>query len=89
MGVVPAVLALTALTLLSEAGEVGAEGLAQAVQQALASNPDVLEARSSWQAREEELRQAKAGYRPSVDLNAGIGHEYTDSPATRDRGGVQ
>ena len=87
MGVVPAVLALTALTLLSEAGEVGAEGLAQAVQQALASNPDVLEARSSWQAREEELRQAKAGYRPSVDLNAGIGHEYTDSPATRDRGG--
>jgi len=74
---------VTALVFLNGAGEVGAETLAQAVQDALTSNPDVLEARSRWQARTEELRQAEAGYRPTIDLNAGIGPEYTDRPATR------
>lgn len=58
-------------------------GLAQVVSEALSSNPDVAEARSQWLARRAEVRQAEGGYLPSVDLNAGIGYERTDSPTTR------
>lgn len=59
--------------------------LAELVYEALASNPDVAEARDRWLAREDEQREAHGGYYPSVDLNAGIGYEYTDSPSTRGR----
>ncbi len=57
--------------------------LAQVVGDALASNPDVAEARNQWLARREEVRFAQGSFLPSVDLNAGIGYEYTDSPTTR------
>ena len=61
-------------------------GLAEVVREALASNPDVAEARDRWLARQAEVRQAEGGLYPTVDLNAGIGFEYTDSPATRATG---
>ncbi|MDJ0740243.1 MAG: TolC family outer membrane protein [Gammaproteobacteria bacterium] len=57
--------------------------LAAVVGSALSSNPDVAEARNQWRARRAEVRQAEGGFLPSVDLNAGIGYEYTDSPTTR------
>lgn len=57
--------------------------LGSVVGAALSSNPDVLEARNRWRARREEIRQAEGGFLPSVDLNAGIGYESTDSPGTR------
>ena len=60
--------------------------LTAAVQDALLTNPDVAEARNQWLARREEVRQAEGAYLPSVDLNAGIGYEYTDSPSTRSSG---
>ncbi len=61
----------------------GENNLAGVVREALSSNPDVAEARNQWLSRREEVRQAEGGYLPSVDLNAGIGYEYTDSPSTR------
>ncbi len=61
-------------------------GLRVAVSEALATNPDVAEARNQWLARREEVRQAQGGFLPSVDLNAGIGYEKTDSPSTRSAG---
>lgn len=57
--------------------------LSEVVREALLSNPDVAEARSQWLARREEVRQAEGGFLPSIDLNAGIGYEYTDTPTTR------
>lgn len=60
--------------------------LQSVVRTALASNPDIDEARDQWLARREEAKQAEGGFRPSVDLNAGIGYEYTDSPSTRGAG---
>ena len=57
--------------------------LSQVVGDALTSNPDVAEARNQWLARREEIRFAQGSFLPSVDLNAGIGYEYTDSPTTR------
>jgi len=57
--------------------------LADVVRETLSSNPDVAEARNRWLARQEEVREAEGGYLPTVDLNAGIGYEYTDSPSTR------
>jgi adhesin transport system outer membrane protein len=56
------------------------------VRDALNDNPDVAEARNQWLARREEIREAEGGFLPSVDLNAGIGYEYTDSPSTRAAG---
>jgi adhesin transport system outer membrane protein len=60
--------------------------LVDVVSAALATNPDIAEARNAWLARREQVDQAEAGYRPEVDLNAGIGYEYTDSPGTRAAG---
>jgi adhesin transport system outer membrane protein len=62
------------------------DDLANVVRQTLSSNPDVAEARNQWLARREEVRAAEGGFLPSIDLNAGIGYEYTDSPSTRARG---
>jgi len=62
------------------------DDLANVVRQTLSSNPDVAEARDQWLARREEVRAAEGGFLPSIDLNAGIGYEYTDSPSTRARG---
>jgi len=60
-----------------------AESLGDVVRDALNDNPDVAEARNQWLARREEVRAAEGGFLPNVDLNAGIGYEYTDSPSTR------
>ncbi|MEJ2059476.1 MAG: TolC family outer membrane protein [Gammaproteobacteria bacterium] len=64
----------------------GATTLQEAVRQALNTNPEVQASRNERLARGQELRQARAGYYPSVDLTAGIGQENTDSPFTRAAG---
>lgn len=63
-----------------------AEPLDEVVRQTLSSNPDVLERMNARLAVDQEVRQAKAGYYPSVDLNAGIGEEKSDNPSTRAAG---
>ena len=78
---------LTLLATLVATGPVQATGgdLAGVVRETLSTNPDVAEARDRWLARREEVRAAEGGFLPSLDLNAGIGYEYTDSPSTRVR----
>lgn len=57
--------------------------LNEAVQQALSSNPQVQASLQSRNAREQEMKAAKADYYPQVYLTAAIGEENTDSPYTR------
>lgn len=61
--------------------------LQQAIADMLRDNPDVQEARQEILAREHEIRGAKAEYLPTLDAEAGVGREWTDSPATRTANG--
>ncbi|MFZ5465807.1 MAG: TolC family outer membrane protein [Pseudomonadota bacterium] len=49
--------------------------LEQAIADTLQNNPNILSQAHETESRKEELRQAKAGYYPSLDLTAGIGYE--------------
>jgi len=60
--------------------------LGGAVTQTLDTNPYVLQAVNERRARDFEVDQAKAGYKPKIDLNAGIGYEWSDNPSTRAAG---
>lgn len=59
-----------------------ANNFSTAVERALASHPEVSAANNQLLSRQQEVRAAKAGYLPSVDLSAGVGHEWTKSPTT-------
>jgi len=59
--------------------------LGGAVAQTLDSNPYVMQAVNERRARNFEVDQAKAGFKPKVDLNAGVGHEWSNNPSTRAR----
>lgn len=60
-----------------------AQTLEQAVTQTLMTHPKVKEAFHLYQVRQYEKDGAVAGYLPTLDANAGIGFERTDSPNTR------
>lgn len=74
---------LPVMVLLCVAMPLRAESLSSVLGYALPNSPDVLEVRNQRDAIAAELTQAEAGYLPTVDLNAGYGYEYTDSPSTR------
>ncbi len=57
--------------------------LQNAVHQTLTTHPDILSAKSAETAARHDVRQAQGGFLPSVDLEAGIGKEYSNNPATR------
>ncbi|HEX6144068.1 MAG TPA: TolC family outer membrane protein [Geminicoccaceae bacterium] len=61
--------------------------LEDTVEVALATNPEVGVVAADREAIDQELRQARALYLPSLDLRGAIGPEYTNSPATRARPG--
>ena len=60
---------------------VNAQSLEQAVAYTLDTHPDIRAAYTYFKVDEKQIDQAKAGYLPTVDLNGGIGYEYTDSPS--------
>jgi len=60
--------------------------LEEVVSKTLGTNPDVLAAINERLSRDHEIDVAKAGYLPTVDLSAGIGHEKSNNPTTRGRG---
>lgn len=64
-----------------------AQTLEEAVTHTLMTHPKVKEAFHLYQVRQYEQDEAVAGYLPTLDADAGIGYEYTDSPGTRDGGG--
>jgi adhesin transport system outer membrane protein len=73
------------LVWLAAMGVAGATSLEDSVQASLATNPDVGVVQADREAIEQELRQARAGYLPSIDLRGAAGPEYTNSTATRER----
>jgi len=58
------------------------ETLGQVVQETLSSNPQVLASENEKLAREQQLKQARGGYYPSIDITAGAGTEHSKNPAT-------
>ncbi|WP_299179186.1 TolC family outer membrane protein [uncultured Neptuniibacter sp.] len=60
--------------------------LEDVVAQGLSENPEVKQAINSRNAVYQEVRQAKAGYLPKVDLALGMGYEWTNNPTTRSGG---
>jgi adhesin transport system outer membrane protein len=59
--------------------------LNEAIEKAMGSNPEVLISERNKLAIEQELRQAEAGYLPTVDLTIGSGHERSNNSTTRNR----
>lgn len=55
--------------------------LRDAVATGIQTNPEYGEVAASRRATDEELNQGKAGYLPSIDVQADTGYEYTDSDA--------
>jgi adhesin transport system outer membrane protein len=72
-------------SLVTPASMAFADSLEDSIVRALSFNPDVGIVSSNRRAIDQELRQARALYMPSVDLRAAIGPEYTNSTGTRSR----
>lgn len=62
------------------AGTAAGQTMQQAIQHALHTNPDVQRDIANRFTVGEQLKQAKAGWLPVVDLNAGIGRERSNNP---------
>ncbi|MFL0811466.1 MAG: TolC family outer membrane protein [Agarilytica sp.] len=56
--------------------------LGETIGQTLKTNPQMLSLTHELESREYELKQAKAGYLPKVNLSAGYGEETRSAPAT-------
>lgn len=82
----PLVAAIAMALGLAVGGNATATTLHDAVQRTVNTNPEILIQKNEYLARREEIRQAEAGYYPTVDVNAGVGKEHTDSPTTRAAG---
>ncbi len=63
-----------------------AQSLEQAVAYTLDTHPEIRAAYTHFKVNEKQVEQAQAGYLPTLDLTAGYGYEYTDSPSTRSSG---
>ena len=60
-----------------------AQSLEQAVAEALNTHPDIRQSFARFKSKEEDVNRASAGYLPTVDLTAGYGYEFTDTPSNR------
>jgi adhesin transport system outer membrane protein len=60
-----------------------AQTLGEAVDATIKTNPDVLINANRRLAVDQEINQAKGGYRPKVDLSAGWGWEWSENTSTR------
>lgn len=79
------VLLFTALPFALAASFVQAQSLPEAMQKALEVHPEIQAGVNSRIAADYQLRAAKGGYLPRVDVLAGYGREGTDSPSTGNR----
>ncbi len=80
----PALLALTLSGGLALCTAAPAETLQDAIKTVLSTNPDVRSAAHNRLARDEEVRQARAGYFPTLDVQGGAGKDYVDKPIDAD-----
>src|SRR5690606_9325804 len=81
----PAVGLIALVALLTRIDLAHATTIEESIQAALETNPEVGVVAADREAIEQELRQARALYLPSIDLRGAAGPEYTDSPQTRNR----
>ena len=64
-------------------GSVSALPIEDAVRTALQTNPDVGIVIEDRRAIDFEKKQSESRYKPSIDLNAGLGHQYSNDSSTR------
>ncbi|NQZ52996.1 MAG: TolC family outer membrane protein [Piscirickettsiaceae bacterium] len=69
--------------LLGASASLSATTLQEAVDTTIKTNPDVLAASNERNAVSEEIKQARAGYFPTLDLAIATGFESSDNPTTR------
>lgn len=62
---------------------INADSLESVVAQALETHPDIRQSFARFKAKEEDVNNAFSGYLPTVDITAGYGYEYTDTPSNR------
>lgn len=62
---------------------ISAQSLEAAVAKALDTHPDIRQSFARFKAKEEDVNRASSGYFPTIDLTAGYGYEYTDTPGNR------
>lgn len=74
---------LIALPFALAASFVQAQTLQQAMQQAMDTHPEIQAGVHSRVAADHELRAAKGGYLPKIDVAAGYGRESTENSTTR------
>ncbi len=74
------------LCLLAISMPVNSASLKSAVEQTLATNPDVLADINQRKARQQELRQARSGYGPTLEVTGAFGVEESDNSTTRATG---
>ena len=75
----------TVLPITLAATFVQAQSLPEAMQTALERHPEIQAGVNARVAADYQLRAAKGGYLPRVDVTAGYGREGTDSPSTGNR----
>lgn len=61
----------------------GQASIKEAVEQAFKTNPDILIDSARRTSSEFALERARAGYRPRIDANLGLGYERTNNATTR------
>lgn len=71
---------IASILLIMAANDAKAETLRDAVKYMLLSNPEVRAQSYNRLARDKEVRQAKAGYLPTIDLYAGVGFDRQHQP---------
>ena len=76
----------SAVLLASISAQAQAISLSEAIQSTLDNHPEVHAGANSRLSSDEEVKIAKGGYLPTVDLLVGYGREHTDSPTTRAAG---
>ncbi|MGL4753189.1 MAG: TolC family outer membrane protein [Aeromonadaceae bacterium] len=62
-----------------------AESLEQSVATTMLNHPQIKEAYDLYLARTHQIDQARAGYKPKVDLSAGVGPEWINAVGASDR----
>src|SRR3990167_4882060 len=72
----------SAVLLASFSMQAQAISLAEAIQSTLDNHPEVHAGANNRLSSDEEVKIAKGGYLPTVDLLMGYGREYTDNPTT-------
>ncbi|MBD1555162.1 TolC family outer membrane protein [Pseudomonas typographi] len=77
----------SAIVLAMSATQIHAMNLQQAIQAAVDNHPEMQSNINSRLAADEDVKAARGGYYPSVDLVGGWGRERSDTPTTRALGG--